>query len=183
MICPAFQSAFVYNDDKREKLFAYFGEDSLPLLQGQTNKNKFGIIEDITRRKRKDNFRTVKMERIYPEKELEDDSLLLALNTPLEGEGGNLDSLINAPQEQMYNYNVEQANYNRLFGKYIYKPPPPEPEEVEELDESLDQSIDVPEELPVEMSKKEKRKARKEAKAKEKEEAKLEQGSGNINVE
>lgn len=183
MICPAFQSAFIYNDNKREKLFAYFGEDSLPLLNGQTNKNKFGIIEDITKRKRKDDFRTVKMERIYPEKELEDDSLSLALNTPQEGEGGNVDSLINAPQEKEYHYNVEQANYNRLFGKYIYKPPPPEPEGVGESEESLEQSADVEGEVPAEMSKKEKRRARKEAKAREKEEEKLEEGSGNINIE
>lgn len=183
MICPAFQSAFIYNDNEREKLFAYFGEDSLPLLHGQTNKSKFGIIEDMTRRKRKDNFRTVKMERIYPEKELEDDSLLLALNSPLEGEGGNIDSLINAPQEKVYHYNVEQANYNRLFGKYIYKPPPPEADDVEESDESVDQGVDASEEVPVEMSRKEKRKARKEAKAKEREEAKLEEGSSNISIE
>src|SRR5690606_26769219 len=96
MICPAFQSSFIYNDEKRETLFAYFGEDSLPLLQGHTNKNNFGIIEDIARRKRRDNFRTVRMERIYPEKDVENDSLMLALNSP-DGEGGNVDSLINAP--------------------------------------------------------------------------------------
>jgi hypothetical protein len=166
MICPAFQSSFIYNDLKREKLFAYFGEDSLPAVQINPQKSKFGIIEAFSKRKKKEKIRVVKMERIYPEKETVDDSLLLALN-PVEGEGGDLDSLVNAPPEKNYHYNVEQENYNRLFGKYLYKPPPPEEEEATE--EISKQEAVPPGDPATEMSRKERRQARKEAKAKEKE--------------
>ena len=182
MICPAFQSAFIYNDVKREELFAYFGEDSLPSLHGFTNKNKYGIIEEASKRKKRESMRIVKMERIYPEKDVNDstssDSLAMALNTSKDGGVGDLDSLVNAPPEKSYNYNVEQANYNRLFGKYLYKPPPPESEEDEE---ALAPDAVPQEEEQENLSRKERRQARKEARAKEKEEG-FNDGSSNTEI-
>lgn len=178
MICPAFQSSFIYNDQKRQELFAYFGEDSLPAPHLYPEKSKFGIIEELSKRKQKERVRIVKMERIYPEKEVVDDSLLLALNAG--GEGGDLDSLINAPREKIYNYNVEQANYNRLFGKYLYKPPPPEEEELTDETPAADAA---PQEEPAsEMSRKERRQARKEEKARQKEEERLQQQQEDADV-
>lgn len=171
MICPAFQSSFIYNDQKRQELFAYFGEDSLPTPQVNPQKSKFGIIEGLSKRKQKERIRVVKMEKIFPEKEVVDDSLLLALNTP-EGETGDLDSLANAPPAKIYHYNVEQENYNRLFGKYLYKPPPPEEDEFDEEGAATPDA--VPQGEPAsEMTRKEKRQAKKEAKARKKEEERL----------
>lgn len=172
MICPAFQSSFIYDDVKRDALFAYFGEDSLPSLHGFTNKNKYGIIEESSKRKKRDGMRVVRMERIYPQEDVNDsisnDSSAMALNTPQEGGVGDLDSLVNAPPEKKYHYNVEQANYNRLFGKYLYTPPPPDPEEDEE---ELAQDALPQEEEQEDLTRKERRQARKEARAQEKEEA------------
>ena len=110
------------------------------------------------------------MEKIFPEKEVPDDSLLLALNNP-DGATGDLDSLVNAPSEKIYNYNVEQANYNRLFGKYLYKPPPPEEELIE--DEVSDTNAAPTGEPASEMTRKERRQAKKEEKARKKEENRL----------
>ena len=113
------------------------------------------------------------MEKVFPEKEVADDSLLLALNNA-DGATGDLDSLVNAPPERIYNYNVEQANYNRLFGKYLYKPPPPEEEELTEDEESATNAAPTGDPAS-EMTRKERRQARKEAKARQKEEQRLQE--------
>ncbi len=112
------------------------------------------------------------MEKVFPEKEVLDDSLLLALNAP-DGGTGDLDSLVNAPPEKIYRYNVEQENYNRLFGKYLYKPPPPEEEDDEFSEDNPDADVAPQEEPAREMTRKERRQARKEEKARQKEEKRL----------
>lgn len=169
MICPAFQSAFIYNDSTRERLFAYFGEDSLPSQEVYSSKNKYGIIEKVSKRKRRDQMRIVKMEKVFPEKNPSVDSAMLALGNANEEGEMDLDSLVSAAPKTQYHYNVEQENYVRLFGKYLYKPPPPEEEE--STDTPTDESTEAVKDETENMSRKERRQARKEAKQKSKEEA------------
>lgn len=160
MICPAYQSAFIYNDSIRDRLFAYFDEDSLPAIVPFSSKNKYGIIEKVSERKRLNSLQIVRMEKIFPGEDPTRDSLLLALGET-QGENLNVDSLVNAHLEAQYHYNVEQETYMQLFGEYLYRPPPPEPDS-----ENTENSEEVPEEN---MTRKERRQARREAKAQEKE--------------
>src|SRR5690606_2976958 len=132
MICPAFQSAFIYNDSTRAQLFAYFDHDSLPSQTVYSSKTKYGIIEKVKRKKRVSQMRVVKMEKVFPEKDPAYDSLMLALNTVAVAENLDLDSLIGAEPQFQYNYNVEQENYMRLFGKYLPQPKAPPSEETED---------------------------------------------------
>jgi len=164
MICPAFQSAFIYNDSTRERLFAYFTHDSLPAIQPYSSKDKYGIIEKTSRKKRYNQLQTVEMERIYPPKDTYRDSLLLAMDDAPEGETMNIDSLMSSRSKLRNRYNVEQETYMRLFGQYLYFPEPPDPDEESESSET------TTEEATENMTRKERRQARKEARSQAKEE-------------
>lgn len=164
MICPAFQSAFIYNDSTRNSLFAYFSPDSLPIIEPYSSKNKYGIVEKTSKKKRTAQLRIVPMERIYPPKDTYRDSLLLAMDNVPEGETMNIDSLMSIRSKVRNRYNVEQETYMRLFGQYLYFPEPPDP------DEEADPSEAAPEDAMENMTRKERRQARKEARAKAKEE-------------
>lgn len=165
MICPAFQSAFIYNDSTRERLFAYFTHDSLPAIEPYATKNKYGIIEKVSKNKRYNQLQTVEMRRIYPPKDTYRDSLLLVLSDAPTGETMNIDSLMGARSQLRNRYNVEQETYMQLFGQYLNLPEPPDP------DEDLETTATSEEAEPTEnMTRKEKRQARRAAKAKAREE-------------
>ena len=159
MICPAFQSAFIYNDSTRDRLFSYFTHDSLPAIQPYSSKDKFGIIEKTSKKKRYNQLQTVAMERIYPPKDNYRDSLLLAMDSAPDGEAMNIDSLMDVRSKVRNRYNVEQETYMRLFGEYLYFPEPPDPDEESESSEMTEN-----------MTRKERRQARREARAQAKEE-------------
>jgi hypothetical protein len=60
MICPAFQSSFILNDSIRDITFSMFGPDSLP-REYLTAKSRYGIIEDISYKEKKNSIKTVEM--------------------------------------------------------------------------------------------------------------------------
>jgi len=64
MICPAFQSSFILNDSIRDITFSVLGPDSLP-REYVTAKNRYGIMEDITDKKKRESFKTIEMVTIY----------------------------------------------------------------------------------------------------------------------
>jgi hypothetical protein len=64
-ICPAFQSAFIYDKDALRKKFSYFQEDSTPKVL-MASKNKYLIAEVVPYRKRLSNMATVEMKDVFP---------------------------------------------------------------------------------------------------------------------
>jgi hypothetical protein len=60
MICPAYQSAFIYDQDELRKKFSYFEGDSTPKVY-TASKNKYLVAEDMSYRKRLRGIQTVPM--------------------------------------------------------------------------------------------------------------------------
>lgn len=61
MICPAYQSAFIYDQDELRKKFSYLNEDSTPKVYYTSSKTKYLIAEPISYRKKIRNMSTVAM--------------------------------------------------------------------------------------------------------------------------
>ena len=65
MICPAYQSAFIYDKNELRKKFSYFEEDSTPKLL-VASKTKYLIAEPMSYRKKLRSLQTVAMKPINP---------------------------------------------------------------------------------------------------------------------
>ena len=72
MICPAYQSAFIHDEEELRKRFSYFNEDSTPKIL-EASKNRYLMIEPVSYRRKLRSLQTIPMQDIYPQ---EDDSLL-----------------------------------------------------------------------------------------------------------
>ncbi|HYG37815.1 MAG TPA: hypothetical protein VD908_04315 [Cytophagales bacterium] len=73
-ICPAYQSYYLLDSAKRQQHFSLFAEDSLPREIIEVKKNKFGIMEKMSYRRKSTSLNTLPMTMIYPE--VSDSSLL-----------------------------------------------------------------------------------------------------------
>ncbi|MBT1697490.1 hypothetical protein KK083_11430 [Fulvivirgaceae bacterium PWU4] len=60
MVCPAYQSAFIYDKDELRKKFSYFQEDSTPKIY-TASKNKYLIAEPVSYQRKVRSLRTVQM--------------------------------------------------------------------------------------------------------------------------
>ncbi len=60
LICPAFQSAYIYDKDELRKKFSYFLEDSTPKIY-TASKTKYLIAEPVSYRKKVRSLQTVRM--------------------------------------------------------------------------------------------------------------------------
>lgn len=60
LVCPAYQSAYIYDKDELRKKFSYFLDDSTPKVY-TASKNKYLIAEPMSYRTRVRNLQTVKM--------------------------------------------------------------------------------------------------------------------------
>jgi len=65
MICPAYQSAFIYDQDELRKRFSYFQEDSTPKIF-TASKTKYLIAEPMSYRKKIRSMQTVAMKPVNP---------------------------------------------------------------------------------------------------------------------
>ncbi|MBL7856801.1 MAG: hypothetical protein JNM57_03860 [Cyclobacteriaceae bacterium] len=63
MVCPAYQSAFIYDKEELRKKFSYFQEDSTPKIL-TASKNKYLVAEPVTYRKKIRSMQTVEMKQI-----------------------------------------------------------------------------------------------------------------------
>lgn len=80
-ICPAFQSAYIYDQDALRKKFSYFLEDSTPKIL-TASKNKYLIAEPATYRKKIRSLQTVEAKPVpvlVPDSLLNGDSVSLAV--------------------------------------------------------------------------------------------------------
>ena len=80
MICPAYQSAFIYDQDELRKRFSYFEDDSTPKVL-TASKNKYLIAETPSYRKKIRTMQTVPMKPVNV-------NLPDSLKEGLEGEDG-----------------------------------------------------------------------------------------------
>ncbi|HTE30769.1 MAG TPA: hypothetical protein VK666_10380 [Chryseolinea sp.] len=65
LICPAYQSAFIYDKNELRKKFSYFLEDSTPKML-TASKTKYLIAEPVSYRKKLRSMQTVEMKDINP---------------------------------------------------------------------------------------------------------------------
>ena len=65
MICPAYQSAFIYDQEALHRRFSFFNEDSTPKIL-TVSKNRYLIIPEQSYRKKIRSMQTIEMKPIYP---------------------------------------------------------------------------------------------------------------------
>ncbi len=63
MICPAYQSAFIYDKDELRRKFSYFLEDSTPKVY-TASKNKYLIAEPVSYQQKIRSMQTIAMKRV-----------------------------------------------------------------------------------------------------------------------
>ncbi len=71
MICPAYQSAFIHDEEILRQRFSYFNEDSTPKIL-EASKDRYLLLEPMSYRRKLRSLQTIPMKDIYP---VEDDSL------------------------------------------------------------------------------------------------------------
>jgi hypothetical protein len=65
LVCPAYQSAFIYDQNELRKKFSYFQEDSTPKVL-TASKNKYLIAEEVSYKKKLASMATVEMKDVNP---------------------------------------------------------------------------------------------------------------------
>jgi hypothetical protein len=128
MICPAYQSSFIYDKEALRKKFSYFKEDSTPKVMYTASKNKYLVAVPESYRKKTRSLQTVEMAPVYP---VIPDSLKLNKGeNELQAEVALLDSTAAAPtSDSVYaitktkeKYNVDQDIYMWYFRDMLVLP-------------------------------------------------------------
>jgi hypothetical protein len=125
MICPAYQSSFIYDKEVLRKKFSYFKEDSTPKIL-TASKTKYLVAVPESYRKKMRGLKTVEMKPVYP---VIPDSLKLDKDKDkLMLESDVVDSSA-APQDSVYTitktkekYNVDQDIYMWYFRDQLVLP-------------------------------------------------------------
>ncbi len=134
LICPAYQSAFIYDKEAMKKKFSYLKEDSTPkIFTASSSKNKYLVAVPESYRKKLRALQTVEMKPIYPEIpdslkiESEGDLLLAERDVP-DSVAGQPSSGLD-PEDSAYaitkakeKFNVEQDNYMWYFRNVLVLP-------------------------------------------------------------
>ncbi|MEO1055124.1 MAG: hypothetical protein AAFX87_31100 [Bacteroidota bacterium] len=141
MICPAYQSAFIYDKEELNKRFSYF-QDSLPKenLTASVQKDRFLIIEPQSFKKKNRSLQTIEMKDVMP----------IPDTTNIEEEIIFIDSIMGDTVRGRANtwlkgpYNVEQETYMYIFRDILVLPDRRAEEEAAEESDILD--VEAPEE-------------------------------------
>ena len=133
MVCPAYQSAFIFDTTALKQKFSLFDNDTPRIYE--VNKNKFLIVEPLSYRKQMASFRTIEMLPIYPVipdslkfqgdamMDQEKDSVVMTDST-----GAVISSAPSEEEEQLHpgligpKFNVEQENYMYYFRRILVLP-------------------------------------------------------------
>jgi len=129
LICPAYQSSFIYDKEALRQKFSYFKEDSTPKVL-TASKNKYLIAVPESYRKTYRKMQTIEMKPIYPKKpdtlqKAEDDMMLAELDS------ASADSLARnkEPGDSIYaitktkeKYNLDQDLYMWYFREKLVLP-------------------------------------------------------------
>lgn len=124
VVCPAFQSAFIFQDDVRTKRFSMFGEDTLPKAYTPYKKLKYGIKEPESYKSTVKSMATVDMKLVFPKKG-EVDSLVYAELNFVRNDSMFADyaeAEVDIFYRTMRKGNLDQMFYNGLYGDQLKKP-------------------------------------------------------------
>lgn len=130
MICPAFQSAYIYDKDALRKKFSYFQEDSTPKIL-TASKTKYLIAVPESYRRKVRSLKTVEMKPIYPEipdslKIEEGADLILAERDVIDSvalqQGLDKTDSAYAITKAKEKFNVDQDNYMWYFRDVLVLP-------------------------------------------------------------
>jgi len=135
LICPAYQSAFIYDKETLRKKFSYMKEDSTPkIFTASSSKSKYLVAVPESYRKKVRALQTVEMKPIYPEipdslKIDEEGDLLLAERDVMDSTGPAQPAKGLDPEDTAYaitkakeKFNVEQDNYMWYFRDVLVLP-------------------------------------------------------------
>ncbi len=134
LICPAYQSAFIYDKDALKQKFSYLKEDSTPkIFTASSSKSRYLVAVPESYRKKLRALQTVEMKPIYPEIpdslkiNVEGDLLLAERDVP-DSVAGQPSSGLD-PVDSAYaitkakeKFNVEQDNYMWYFRNVLVLP-------------------------------------------------------------
>ena len=130
LICPAYQSSFIYDKEALRQKFSYFREDSTPKIL-TASKNKYLIAVPESYRKTYRKMKTIEMKPVYPKipdslKVDEDPGLLLAERDVIDSttakqtiEAGDSVYAITKTKEK---YNLDQDLYMWYFREMLVLP-------------------------------------------------------------
>ena len=126
LICPAYQSSFIYDKEALRKKFSYFKEDSTPKIL-TASKSKYLIAVPESYRKKMRGLKTVEMKPVYP---VIPDSLKLDQDADkLMLERDVIDSTAEPQTDSVYaitktkeKYNVDQDIYMWYFRDQLVLP-------------------------------------------------------------
>lgn len=130
MICPAFQSAYIYDKEELRKKFSYFREDSTPKIL-TASKTKYLIAVPESYRKKMRSLKTVEMKPVYPvipdSLKLEEGAdLIMAerdiIDTLAVQQGLDRTDSAYAITKTKEKYNVDQDNYMWYFRNQLVLP-------------------------------------------------------------
>jgi hypothetical protein len=122
MICPAYQSAFIYDKDALRKKFSYFQEDSTPKIL-TASKNSYLVAERTTYRKKIRSMQTVEMKPVYvniPDSLKEGYDSLGANGEDGVIPGAELDLAARSVIDSIYIVDVEQDTTTASAGDSVY---------------------------------------------------------------
>jgi hypothetical protein len=134
LICPAYQSAFIYDKETLRKKFSYLQEDSTPkIFTASSSKNKYLVAVPESYRKKLRALQTVEMKPIYPVipdslKMNEGGDLILAERDVIDSastqpsKGLDLADTAYAITKTKEKFNVEQDNYMWYFRNVLVLP-------------------------------------------------------------
>ncbi len=66
VVCPAYQSAFIYDKEALQKKYSYFDEAGEPKVLASASKNKYLVAEPTTYKKKNRSLQTVVMQPVQP---------------------------------------------------------------------------------------------------------------------
>lgn len=125
LICPAYQSSFIYDKETLRKKFSYFKEDSTPKIY-TASKSKYLIAVPESYRKKMRGLKSVEMKPVYP---IKPDSLKEDGDALVLAERDEPDSTTAAPVDSVYaitktkeKYNVDQDIYMWYFRDQLVLP-------------------------------------------------------------
>ncbi len=127
MICPAYQSSFIYDQETLRKKFSYFKEDSTPKLMYTASKNQYLVAVPESYRKKNARLQTVEMKPVFPV--IPDSVRLNKGSDDLMSEADVVDSAAVGSTDSVYaitktkeKYNVDQDIYMWYFRDVLVLP-------------------------------------------------------------
>jgi len=126
LICPAYQSSFIYDKETLRKKFSYFKEDSTPKIL-TASKTKYLIAVPESYRKKMRGLKTVEMKPVYPVipdslKIEKDEDLILAERDVIDSTAAPVQDSVYTITKTKEKYNVDQDIYMWYFRDQLVLP-------------------------------------------------------------